>query len=194
MPPCGRRGALPEVAPSVSINNPAPYRPCAGQANFLGNEAAARRPMGIHMCTVRMPITPTYRGPWAWRFVAACRRDGVAQLPPVKGRRRFASVLEDGLEARTQRETGAPTARRASAPRGQSSTGPFGECKRVRRCSVVEMLETSDGEQPFCHRPTSLRAIIFLRVSRSTSLAAIAAQICNSGKTRHRASLSGRCR
>jgi len=60
--PCGRRGALPEVAPSVSINNPAPYRPCAGQANFLGYEAAARRPMGIHMCTVRMPVTPTYRG------------------------------------------------------------------------------------------------------------------------------------
>ena len=194
MPPCGRRGALPEVAPCVSINNPAPYRPCAGQANFLGYEAAARRPMGIHMCTVRMPVTPTYRG--RGRGVS-WPRVGVMALHschPVKGRRRFASVLEDGLEARTQRETGAPTARRASAPRGQSSTGPFGECKRVRRCSVVEMLETSDGEQRFCHRPTSLRAIIFLRVSRSTSLAAIAAQICNSGKTRHRASLSGRCR
>ena len=27
---------------------------------------------------------------------------------------------------------------------------------------MVEMLETSDGEQRFCHRPTSLRAIIFL--------------------------------
>ena len=62
MPRVGVEVRFPEVAPSVSINNPAPYRPCAGQANFLGYEAAARRPMGIHMCTVRMPITPTYRG------------------------------------------------------------------------------------------------------------------------------------
>ena len=96
------------MAPCVSINNPAPYRPCAGQANFLGNEAAACRPHGIHMCTVRMPVTPTYRGRGrgvSWPLVGVM---ALHSCHPVKGRRRFASVLEDGLEARRQRETGAP--------------------------------------------------------------------------------------
>jgi hypothetical protein len=56
------RGALRALAPSASINNPraAPYRPGAGQANFLRNEAATLRPMGDPYVVVRMSVTATY--------------------------------------------------------------------------------------------------------------------------------------
>jgi hypothetical protein len=101
-------------------------------------------------------VTPTYRGRGrgvSWPLV------GVMALHSCPSGQRPAAfrVRPRGRSGSSQTKGDWGPARRASAPGVQSATGPFGECRRVRRCSVVEMLEASDGEQRFCHKPTSLQ-------------------------------------
>jgi hypothetical protein len=177
---CRRRGALPEWAPSVSINNPcaAPYRPCAGQANFLGNESAARRPMRVHMWIIRTPVTATYRavGPGIHgRCVGAMElhsrhpvKGGMIAAFRVRPRPRGSQAAWRSAGSRRggrQRHAGqAPLAR---------GGGPFGERRRSgdaarSRCSKQATASNASviSRQACC-------AIIFLRISRFTSVAVV---------------------
>ena len=142
----------------------APYRPCTRPANVLRNEAAGRRPVGSICGPLACPLPP-HMGAVGRGVRGRCLE--VMELHrchPVKGGMIAAFRVRPRLQSsqaawtlasdKGSRRRGPPTARWADA----ASRADFHRSFRgtQRRCSVVEMLETSDGEQRCCHRPTNL--------------------------------------